>query len=386
MTHPLLRIVPHVAAFGFAFLLVGCSQFPPEEQPPPPAVTVSYPLERDVTDTIDFTGRTAAVDQVKVQARVWGSLEKINFVEGAEVKKGDVLFVIDQRPYNAALERAEADVAQSEAHKKRLEADHGRALILLGQKAMAREEYDKMNGDLSEAQAAVRSAWAMRTIAKLNLDFTEVRAPIDGQVGRALVTVGNLVQSGETAGTLLTTIVSVDPMWAYFDVDDHTFLQVRDLVRMVKGKATAGGLPPVLLGLPNEPGLPHQGTIDFVDNQVDPGTGTVRLRGVFPNKDRSLTPGLLARIRMPLGGRHKALLVSDRAIDTDQGEKVVYVVNGDNKVERRPVQLKGLHEGLREIASGVQPGEHVVVEGIQRVRPDTPVQPTLKDMPELGAR
>jgi RND family efflux transporter MFP subunit len=382
MTYPSRRNVAVVLALGIA----GCSQLPPEGGLPPPAVTVSIPLVRDVTDYSDFTGRTAAMDSVKVQARVWGSLEKINFVEGAEVKKGDVLFVIDQRPYQAALERAEADVAQSEAHRNRLEADFGRAQSLVGTRAMAREEYDKMSGDLSEAQAAVRSARAMRTAAKLNLDFTEVRAPVDGQVGRALVRVGNIVQSGETNGTLLTTIVSVDPMWAYFDVDDLTFLQVRDLVRKVKNKTTSDDLPPVLLGLPNEDGFPHKGKIDFVDNQVDPNTGTVRMRGVFPNGDRALTPGLLSRIRVPLGGRHRALLVSDRAIDTDQGEKVVYVVNGDNKVERRPVQLKGLHDGLREIASGVQPGEHVVVEGIQRVRPDSPVQPTLKDMPEPGVK
>jgi RND family efflux transporter MFP subunit len=371
-----------VFALGFA----GCSPLPPEGELPPPAVTVSYPLERDVTDYRDFTGRTAAVDSVKVQARVWGSLEKINFVEGAEVKKGDVLFVIDRRPYQAALERTEADVTQSEAHEKRLEADYGRAQRLVGKHAMSQEEYDKMTGDLSEALAAVRSARAMWTTAKLNLDFTQVRAPVNGQVSRALVTVGNIVQSSETAGTVLTTIVSVDPMWAYFDVDDLTFLQVRDLVRKVKTKATSEDLPPVLLGLPGEEGFRHRGRIDFVDNQVDPNTGTVRMRGVFPNEDRALTPGLLTRIRVPLGGRHKALLVPDRAVDTDQGEKVVYVVNADNKVERRPVELRGLHEGLREIGSGVRLGERVVVEGLQRVRPDTPVEPTLKDMPEPAVK
>src|SRR4051812_48551933 len=237
--------------------LAGCSLSPPPEMaPPPPVVTVAVPAERDVTEYADFTGRTAAVGEVKVRARVWGHLQKVNFTEGAEVKKGDLLFVIDPQPYQAALERAEADVAQSEVRFKRLERDHTRARNLVGSGAVSREEFDKIAGDLSEAQAAHRSSLAARSVAKLNLGYTEVRAPIDGQISRAMVTAGNLVESGELGGTLLTTLVSVDPVYAYFDVDDLTFVQIRPYVR---SKAGAGVLHPVQLSLPSETGFPHQG-------------------------------------------------------------------------------------------------------------------------------
>jgi RND family efflux transporter MFP subunit len=335
-----------------------------------------------VTDYAEFTGRTTAVEAVRVRARVWGHLEKINFVEGAEVKKGDLLFVIDQRPYRAALERAEADVAAGEARSSRLTADRGRARNLVSSRAMSREEYDKSSGDLLEAQAAVRSAKAALETAKLNLDYTEVRAPISGQVSRAMVTVGNMVTSGETGGTMLTTIVSVDPVFAYFDVDDLTFMSVRRLIKMGKSRSSDDA-PKVLLGLAHEQGYPHAGSIDFMDNQVDPGTGTLKMRGVFRNTDRELTPGLFARIRVPLGESHQALLVSDRAIDTDQGQKVLYIVGKDNIVERRLVRLGGLHDTLREVVSGLKPGEQVVVDGIQRVRAGVGVEPRVVEMPVL---
>src|SRR5437868_2494588 len=263
-------------SFTLAVALAGCSQPPAETADlPPPTVTISQVLERHVTDHAELTGRTAAVESVQVRARVWGHLQKINFTEGAEVRKGDLLFVIDQRPYQAALDRADADIAQSEARSSRLMSDRGRARTLLGTRAMSREEFDRITGDLSEARAAVRSARAAREMAKLNLDYTEVRAPVDGQVGRALVTVGNLVVSGETGGTVLTTIVSVDPMYAYFDVDDQTFIQVRQSLRAARDSSPASR-PTVHLGLAHEKGFPHAGTIDFVDNQVDPGTGTMK--------------------------------------------------------------------------------------------------------------
>jgi RND family efflux transporter MFP subunit len=348
---------------------------------PPPAVSVSRPVERDVTDNAEFTGRTAAVESVQVRARVWGHLQRIHFKEGAEVKKGDLLFVIDQRPYRAALERAEADIAQSEARVGRLSADVGRARSLIGTRAMSREEFDRTNGDLSEARATVRSARAARETARLNLDYTEVRAPVDGQIGRALVTVGNLVTSGEMGGTILTTLVSTEPMYAYFDVDERTFMQVRQLVRQATSHSTSGAKPVVTLGLATESGYPHRGVIDFADNQVDAGTGTLKVRGVFPNSDRVLTPGLFARVRVPLGAPHRGLLVTDRAIDTDQGQKVLYVVGKDDVVERRLVRLGGLHDGLREIVTGLKPGERVIVEGIQRVRGGVTVVPRLIDMP-----
>jgi RND family efflux transporter MFP subunit len=355
---------------------------------PPPAVTVSYPVERDVIDSTDFTGRTAAVESVQVRARVWGHLQSINFSEGKEVKKGDVLFVIDPRPYAAALERAEGDVAQSEARQKRLEADSVRARDLLQARATSREDYDKVNGDLAEAQAAVRSARAARYTAQLNLEYTKILAPVTGVAGRALVTIGNLVQSGEMGGTILTTVVSTDPVYAYFDVDDLTLNRIRALVR--NGSSSTAPQPTqsratIFLGLAHEDGLfPHQGQIDFLDNQVDPGTGTLKARGVFDNKDGSLTPGLFARIRIPLGRPHRAILVSDRAVDTDQGQKVLFVVKADNVVEKRLVVLGGLHDGLREIVSGIKVGERVVVDGIQRVRGGVVAAPQLAEM--LGSQ
>ena len=357
--------------------LAGCAQSPAEgPPPPPPTVKVSYPLERQATDYADFTGRTMAVQSVKLRARVWGHLEKINFTEGADVKKNQTLFIIDQRPYKAAFARAEAEVAQSEARYIRLLGNQKRSKSLALANSIGQEELEKINGEVSEAAALVKSAAASRDVAKLNLDFTEVKAPVSGQISRAMVTVGNMVESGETGGTILTTIMSIDPMYAYFDVDDQTWVQVR--ARLRKSPLDTPG---VQLGLSNEKGHPHLGKLDFVDNQVDAGTGTLRMRGLFPNQDRLLTPGLFVRIRLPLGGSHDALLVSDRAIDTDQGQKLVYVVNADNIVEKRLVKLGGLHDGLREIEAGVKAKEQVVVEGIQRVRPGAVVAPDLIAMP-----
>src|ERR1043165_4546248 len=346
----------------FCLGFTGCRDGPADGPPSPiPTAKVCLPIERSVTDYAEFTGRTMAVEAVKVRARVWGHLVKINFTEGADVKKDDVLFVIDQRPYKAALARTEADVAQSEARHKRLTSDQKRAEALARSNAISQEDLDKIAGDLSEAEALVKSAHASRDVAKLNLEFTEIKAPISGQVSRAMVTVGNVIESGETGGTVLTTIMSTDTTYAYFDVDDQTFVQIRQLLR----KSTSDD-PSVYLTIGK--GSPHVGRLDFVDNQIDAGTGTLRMRGLFANKDRQLTPGLFVHIRLPLGESHKALLVSDRAIDSDQSQKILYVVSSDGVVEKRLVKLGGLHDGLREIESGIQAKERVVVEGIQRIR------------------
>jgi len=361
----------------FVLSLSGCRPAAAEDGPAPAIpVKASQLLQRSVTDYVDFTARTMAVDMVRLRARVWGHLEKINFIEGSDVKKGDLLFVIDQRAYKATLARADADLAQSEARYTRLSRDYKRAMAMSSSKSISQEELDKIGGDLSEAAAAVKSAGAARETAKLNLEFSEIRSPIDGQISRAMVTVGNMVESGEMGGTVLTTIMSTDTMYAYFDVDDQTFLRIRKLIR-----ASSGEPPAVHLALSNEQGFPHAGKLDFVDNQVEAGTGTVRMRGLFTNPDRELTPGLFVRIRVPLGVSHPALLVCDRGIDTDQGQKVVYVVTGDNLVEKRQVKLGGLHDGLREIETGVQPKERIVIEGIQRVRAGSSVVPEMIDMP-----
>jgi RND family efflux transporter MFP subunit len=368
---------------GFCLGLAGCARPNPEAPAAAaPPVTVSYLVEREVTDHADFTARTAAVDSVELRARVSGYLEKVHFKEGALVKKGDLLFEIDPRTYQAVLEVTEGNLLAAEARVERLEADLGRARRMFGTRAIGREEFDKISADRGEAAASRAALKAAVNRARLDLSFSRITAPVSGRISRYNVTVGNLVQAGDlTGGTLLTTIVSVDPMYAYFDVDERTVLRVKQLVREGKaGKPDDIGLP-VWLGLANEDGHPHRGAINFIDNQVNPRTGTQRVRGVFPNKDEALSPGYFARVRVPIGAAHKALLVTERALDTDQGQKVVYVVDTNNKVVTRPVRLGAMHDGLREITEGLKPGERVIVNGLQQVRPGMTVEANLVDMP-----
>jgi RND family efflux transporter MFP subunit len=381
--YPSAYVLGCALVVGFCLVLIGCARSPSEGPAAAPIpVTVSHPVEREVTDYADFTGRTAAVDSVELRARVWGYLDKVNFKEGALVQKGDVLFEIDPLTYRAALEQAEGNLASMQARLARLDADLARAQRLFKTSAIGREEYDKIAGDRGEAAASRAALKAAVERAKLDLGYTKVTAPVSGRVSRYVVTVGNLVQAGDQGGgTLLTTIVSVDPIYAYFDVDEHTALRVRRLAREGKADSPREGGYPVLLGLASEEGHPHQGTINFVDNQVNPKTGTIRLRGVFPNKEQVLLPGLFARVRTPIGRLHKSLLVSERAFDTDQGQKILYVVNEKNEVVSRPVQLGALHDGLREVTDGVKPGEQVIVKGLQQVRPGLTVEPKLVDMP-----
>jgi len=364
------------------FTAAGCKgndmQFP---APKPPEVSVAKPLVRPVVDTSEFTGRTSAVESVKVRARVWGHLQKICFTEGAEVKKGDLLYIIDPRPYQATLSRAEAELAQSEARLSRISSDYGRAMTLSQTRAISREEFEKVSFEQAEAKAAVRSSQAAVETGKLNLEYTEVRSPIHGQIGKTMVTVGNLVESGELGGTQLTNIVSLTPMHIYFDVDDQTYTKIKPLFDASKRQSNSAGLLPVKLGIAGENGYPHDANIDFVDNQVDPGTGTLRMRAVCSNKDRLLTPGLFARVQLPLGTPHQAILVTDKAIETDQGQKLVYVVGNDNIVKARNVKLGRSHNGLREILEGVGPEDRVIIKGLQYVRPEILCNPTVVDMP-----
>jgi membrane fusion protein, multidrug efflux system len=377
-----LRIGPALV-LGFCLGLAACTRAPSDAPGPAPTpVKVSYPVEREVTDFADFTGRTAAVDSVEVRARVWGYLDKVNFKEGTLVKKWDVLFEIDPRTYQAALQQAEGNLASLEARLKRLDADLGRAQQLVGKGAMSREEQDRIAGDRGETAASIQALQAAVGRAKLDLAFTKVTAPLSGRVSRYNVTVGNLVQSGDQGGgTVLTTIVSVDPVYVYFDVDERTVLRVRQLIREGKAKSARETEWPVSLGLSADEGYVHQGTINFVDNQVNPRTGTLRVRGVFPNRDEAISPGFFARVRVPVGFPHQALLVTDRAIDNDQGQKILYVVNDNNEVASRPIRVGALHDGLRAIDDGLRPGERIIVTGLQQVRPGVPVEPKLVDMP-----
>ncbi len=375
MKQPSLRTLPFVSVFAAALTVAGCSQAPPDMTAPPPDVTVGVPVEKVVTDYNDFTGRTAAVEAVKVRARVWGYLKEIKFTEGGLVKEDDTLFEIDPRTYQTAVDQAEGRLTLAEAQLSQNEIEANRNQSLRPRGGVSQEDLERSLTAKATAAASVASAKADLARARLDLGYTKVKAPISGRISRAMVTKGNLVESGEMGGTVLTTIVSVDPIYTYFDVDDLTYLQVRHQIRQREGRSGSEVQPAVELGVVNETGYPHRGVIDFVDNQIDPGTGTLRMRGKFDNKDGSLTPGLFARVHVPLGESHKALLITDRAVDTDQGKKVVYVVNDANLVEKREVKLSKLHDGQREIVSGVKAGERVIVDGIQRAREGMPVNP-----------
>ncbi|MCI0639890.1 MAG: efflux RND transporter periplasmic adaptor subunit [Gemmataceae bacterium] len=372
--------------FGLCLALVGCNREPVEDPVAGPlTVSVSYPIEREVTDYADFTGRTAAVESVEVRARVWGFLDKVNFKEGALVEKGDVLLEIDPRTYQAALAQAEGNLASGTAKLKRLDAELIRAEELLRTRAISKSDFDKAIGDRNEAAASLDALKAAVEQAKLDVGFTQVTAPIRGRISRTLVTEGNLIASGPTGGTVLTNIVSVDPIYVYFDVDERTVLRIRQWVREGKAASARQGEWPVSLGLANEAGFPHHGTIDFLDNQVNAKTGTLRVRGVFPNKGEALSPGFFARVRLPIGSPYSALLVSDRAIDNDQGQKILYVVNDNNEVVSRPIRVGAVHDGLRVIEEGLKSGDRVVVNGLQQVQAGVTVEPKLVSMPASQA-
>jgi RND family efflux transporter MFP subunit len=380
MTHRLSLGLGSVLFLGLCLGTAGCTRAPAVAAAGPVSVPVSRPVEREVTDYADFTARIAAVDSVDVKAHVWGYLDKVNFKEGDLVKKGDVLFELDPRPYQALLNQVKAKVAQDEAQLKFDEAEYQRNLRA-GTGALSRSDLEKSAAARDVDVANIAADKAVVASRQLDLGYTKVTAPVSGRVSRYLVTVGNLIQSGDQGGgTLLTTIMSVDPMYAYFDVDEITDQRVRKLIREGKFES-AGEKVPVALGLATEEGFPHEGTINFADNQVNPKTGTLRVRGVFPNQDAALTPGYFARVRVPISPPHKALLVSDRALTNDQGQQVLYVVNDKNEVVSRPVRPGQLHDGLRAIEDGLKPGERVIVNGLQQVRPGATVEPKLVDMP-----
>jgi RND family efflux transporter MFP subunit len=356
--------------------LSGCkSEANTAPQVPAPQVSVASALERDVTEWDEFTGRLEAVESVEVRPRVTGYIESVNFTEGSTVKKGDPLFVIDPRPYRAELSKAEAELARAMARSELAVSDEARSEKLLDIRAVSREEYDSRVNASREAQADVAAARAAVDSAKLNLEFTRITAPISGRVSKAVVTAGNLVTGGSNAATLLTTVVSLDPMYVTFEGDEQIYLKYNELSRRGERASSRDQANPVLMGLANENGYPHHGAMVFVDNQVDPRTGTIRARASFDNKDGFLTPGLFARVKLLGHNSYRAVLVDDRAIGTDQSQKFVYVIDAQNKVTYRPVQVGRLDDGLRIVEKGLQAGETVVVNGLQRVRPGVVVAP-----------
>jgi RND family efflux transporter MFP subunit len=370
-------------ALGICLGIVGCTSSPDGAPASVPvSVPVSYAVEREATDYKDFTARIAAVDAVEVRAHVWGYLDKVNFKEGALVKKGDVLFELDPRPYQALLDQAKAKVAQDEAQLSFDEAEYQRNVKLIASAAVSRSDLEKSAAARDVDLANIAADKALVASRELDLQYTKVTAPVSGRVSRYIVTVGNLIQSGDQGGgTLLTTIVSVDPMYAYFDVDEQTIQRVQGLFREGTIMSVDEAAWPVSLGVTTESGFPHQGTINFVDNQVNPKTGTMRVRAVFSNEDGALAQGYFARVRVPVGRPRQAVFVTERALDNDQGQKILYVVNDNNEVVSRAVRAGQMHHGLRTIEEGLKPGERVIVNGLQQVRPGVIVEPKLVAMP-----
>jgi multidrug efflux system membrane fusion protein len=368
--------------------LAGCAQRPPQvAAPEAPAVPVAHPIQREVTDYVDFTGRTDAVQAVDIRPRVTGYLVKVPFKEGSEVKKDDLLFEIDPRPYEAQLHQAEGQVALNEAQLKLAKTTYDRDLPLLGSGATSRQQIDQEKAAVDEAAARIKAAQSSLEMYKLNLDFTKVTSPIDGQVSRYYLTLGNLVNQDQT---LLTTVVSLDPMYVYFDMDEPTLLLIRRAINEGKIKRPQDGRVPVFMGLQGEDGYPHAGTVNFVNNQVNPTTGSISVRGVFPNprpKDgaRLLSPGMFVRVRLPIGQPRPALLLIDRAIGSDQGMKFLYVVDADNRVQYRRVTVGPLQEdGLRVITEGLKLDDWVVVGGLPQIAPRMQIHPEPGPMPSLG--
>jgi RND family efflux transporter MFP subunit len=374
------RALRGVAVAGILTVFAGCIKAPPPAAKGKlPEVMVSLPVQREVLDNEVFTGHTEAKRNVTMRARVSGYLQKVGFKEGSDVKEGDVLFEIDPRTYQAEFDRADANVRQAEANLRTLQGNLSRGNEMFSRKAIGQEEYDKIQGDRDAMAAQVRLAIAQRDTARLNLEWTKVVSPLSGRISRQMIDPGNLVKADDTA---LTTIVSLDPIYVYFDVDERTLLKVRRLFGQHKVNSYREVRLPVYLGLSDEEGFPHEGIINFADNQVDAMTGTLKVRGEFPNPAPNLlSPGLFARIRLPIGTPHQAVLVAEKALGTDQGQRYVYVVNDKDEVVYRKVRLGSLQGGLAVVEDGVALGERVIVNGLQRVRPGAKVEVKLVDMP-----
>jgi multidrug efflux system membrane fusion protein len=371
-------LVLALGAAGVAALIAGCSdatgkaaEAQTQAQAGPP-VSAAVVVEKPVAETQEFSGRLEAVERVEIRPRVSGFITAVNFKPGAEVKKGDVLFVIDTRPFQAEADRADAAAKSARAKAELARLELTRAERLLGDKAIAQREYDASASAQKELEANARAAQAQAESARLNLAYTRVTSPIDGRVSKAEITLGNLVD----ASNVLTSVVSLDRIYASFDGDEDTYLRVRT-------QSHAGQPVTVRVGLANEEGFPHEGKLEFVDNQLDTRTGSVRMRATFANKDGVMAPGLFSRVQIGGGSEKPALLISDRAVGTDQSHKFVFVVGGDGKAEYREVKLGPVVDGLRVVRAGLKPGEKIVVNGLQRVRPGSPI--TAQTVPMLAS-
>jgi membrane fusion protein, multidrug efflux system len=371
----------------------GCQEKAPAVAPPrAPTIPVSIPIPREVTDYVDFTGRVEAVHSVDIRSRVTGYLTKMPFREGAEVKAGDLLFEIDPRPYQAQYDSYLSQLNLYQAQLKLVKMVYARDVAINAKvpNSVSQQHLDQDYASVEEAEARVKSYERNMEVYKLNLEFTKVASPIDGQVSRYYLTLGNLVNQDST---LLTTVVSLDPMYAYFDLDEPTLLRIRKAINEGRIKRNREGVTlPVLMGLQGEEGFPHEGQINFFNNQLNPTTGSISVRGVFPNPEpkdgvRLLSPGMFVRIRLPIGTPRPSLLVIDRAVASDQGLKYVYVLDAKDKVQYRRVTTGAQQvDGLRAIDEGLKPDDRVVIGGLLQVRPRMTVQPDLVPMPTLTDR
>jgi RND family efflux transporter MFP subunit len=365
-----------VPALALSLLIVaGCARneaAPAAAAPPAPQVSVAQVLTRPVTDFDEFTGRFVAVERVEVRPRVSGYIASVALTPGRVVKKGDVLFTIDARPYEAELKRAKAELARARTQLALARSERDRATRLLEMRAISHEEFDSRVAGSEQADANVDVASAALDTAALNLSFTRVESPISGLVSREEVTTGNLVTSGQT---LLTTVVSVDKIYSEFEGDERVYLKYAALSRSGELANARDSNLPVWVGLADEQGTPHEGKVVFVDNALDAQTGTIRVRALLDNRERRFTPGLFARVKLVGSGQYQATLINDSAIGTDQNVRYVFAVNPENKVEYRAVKLGPVVDGLRVVREGLKPGEYIVVNGLQRVRPGITVAP-----------
>jgi multidrug efflux system membrane fusion protein len=364
-------IWPLPLALAAALMLSACGQAPEATQQMPAAqVSVAEVIEQPINEWDEFTGRLEAPESVDVRPRVSGFIDRVAFDEGSLVKKGDLLFQIDPRPFQAEVKRLEAQLQQARASQTRTLSEARRGERLRKSNAISAELADARASAAQEAQAAVAGIQAELDNARLNLSFTRVTAPIDGRVSRAEITEGNLVNAGQS---LLTTLVSTDRVYAYFDADERVFLKYVELARQAGGHTRDAS--PVYLGLSSEEGHPHLGELDFLDNQVNPQTGTIRGRAVFDNRDGRFTPGLYARLKLVGSGQYAAALIKDEAVGTDLGKKFVLVLDKDNAVQYRAIELGPKLEGLRIVRQGLSKGEKIVVNGLQRAFPGSTVDP-----------
>lgn len=364
---------------ALAVLLAGCGKKEEAAAPPPPAVTVAAPVKKMTTDWDEFTGRFDAVDQVQIRARVTGFVTKVSFQDGAVVKAGDVLYEIDPRQYEAAAEQAQGQLDDAAAKVDLAQKELDRATTLIKTQAISENIVDQRSQALAAARAATLQAEGALKLAKLNLEYTKVVAPIDGRVSRHLVSVGNLVQGSDSGATVLTSIVSMNPIYLYFDMDETIYQRNSRLWFEGKRPSSRDTANPVQITLTGESRPSHDGKMDFLDNRLDVGTGTLRGRAVVDNHDLSILPGQFARLRVIASGAYEALLIPDTAVATDQSRKIVMVVKADDTVEARPVTLGPLDDGLRVIRDGVKADDRVIIDGLQRARIGAKVTPKTAD-------